>query len=170
MPLHPQAQEVIDATRALGLPPNHTVSPAEARANVAEVGGVPGGGSGAGSQAAAQIRRLKSIAPGWHHEAPSVAPDPEGLEWLAARFERDYPAAAPSPYIFPDPEGAVTALWKISDQVQVEAEINLSRRTAALWIHCLSTLTAQYDVVDLKETNALRDIGDRNAALAQAAR
>lgn len=36
MPLHPQAQEVIDATRALGLPPNHTVSPQEARANAAK--------------------------------------------------------------------------------------------------------------------------------------
>ena len=36
MPLHPQAQEVINATRALGLPPNHTVSPAEARANAAK--------------------------------------------------------------------------------------------------------------------------------------
>ena len=36
MPLHPQAQEVIEATRALGLPPNHTVTPAEARANAAK--------------------------------------------------------------------------------------------------------------------------------------
>lgn len=36
MPLHPQAQQVIDATRALGLPPNYTVSPAEARANAAK--------------------------------------------------------------------------------------------------------------------------------------
>ena len=36
MPLHPQAQQVIEATRALGLPPNHTVSPAEARANAAQ--------------------------------------------------------------------------------------------------------------------------------------
>lgn len=35
MPLHPQAQEVIDATRALGLPPNHAVTPQEARANAA---------------------------------------------------------------------------------------------------------------------------------------
>ena len=36
MPLHPQAQQVIEATRALGLPPNHTVTPAEARANAAQ--------------------------------------------------------------------------------------------------------------------------------------
>ncbi len=36
MPLHPQAVQVIEATRALGLPPNHTVSPAEARANAAK--------------------------------------------------------------------------------------------------------------------------------------
>ena len=33
MPLHPQAQAVIDQVNALGLPPNHTVSPEEARAN-----------------------------------------------------------------------------------------------------------------------------------------
>ncbi len=35
MPLHPQAKEVIEATRALGLPPNYTVTPQEARANAA---------------------------------------------------------------------------------------------------------------------------------------
>ena len=33
MPLDPQAQEVLDQTEALGLPPNHTVSPQEARDN-----------------------------------------------------------------------------------------------------------------------------------------
>ncbi|MCI0787466.1 MAG: alpha/beta hydrolase [Chloroflexi bacterium] len=33
MPLDPQAQAVLDQTAALGLPPNHTVTPTEARAN-----------------------------------------------------------------------------------------------------------------------------------------
>ena len=33
MPLDPQAQAVLEATAALGLPPNHTVSAQEARAN-----------------------------------------------------------------------------------------------------------------------------------------
>ena len=42
MPLHPQAQQVIEATRALGLPPNHTVTPAEARANAAQRPRAPG--------------------------------------------------------------------------------------------------------------------------------
>ena len=42
MPLHPQAQEVIDATRALGLPPANTVTPAEARANAAKRPRAPG--------------------------------------------------------------------------------------------------------------------------------
>lgn len=36
MPLHPQAVQVIEATRALGLPPNYTVTPAEARENAAK--------------------------------------------------------------------------------------------------------------------------------------
>jgi acetyl esterase len=35
MPLDPQAQAVLDQIEALGLPPNHTVSPEEARANMA---------------------------------------------------------------------------------------------------------------------------------------
>ena len=34
MPLDPQAQKVMDAIAALGLPPNHMVSPQEARANM----------------------------------------------------------------------------------------------------------------------------------------
>ena len=42
MPLHPQAQEVIDATRALGLPPANTVTPAEARANASKRPRAPG--------------------------------------------------------------------------------------------------------------------------------
>ena len=58
MPLHPQAQEVIDATRALGLPPNHTVSPAEARAN------------------AAQRPRAPGPAVGWVHD--TAIPSPSG--------------------------------------------------------------------------------------------
>ena len=33
MPLDPQAQALLEQTAALGLPPNHTVTPAEARAN-----------------------------------------------------------------------------------------------------------------------------------------
>ena len=33
MPLDPQAQALLEQVAALGLPPNHTVSPAEARAN-----------------------------------------------------------------------------------------------------------------------------------------
>ena len=36
MPRHPQAQQVIEATRALGLPPNRTVTPQEAWANAAQ--------------------------------------------------------------------------------------------------------------------------------------
>lgn len=46
MPLHPQAQQVIEATRALGLPPNHTVTPQEARANAAQRSRSPGKGNG----------------------------------------------------------------------------------------------------------------------------
>ena len=34
MPLDPQAQNILDQMAALGLPPNHTVSPEEARANM----------------------------------------------------------------------------------------------------------------------------------------
>ena len=33
MPLDPQAQLVLDQIAALGLPPNHTLTPVEARAN-----------------------------------------------------------------------------------------------------------------------------------------
>ena len=156
MPLHPQAQEVINAARALGLPPNHTVSPAEARANAA------------GTESAAQIRRLKSIPPDWHHDEPSYAPDHNGLEWLAVRFEQDYPSNAPPAYVFPNPEGTVTALWKIDAEIQVEVEFNLDTRTAERWIHSISKLTAQHDVIDLKMANSLKDIGAKNVELATA--
>ena len=158
MPLHPQAKEVIEATRALGLPPNRTVSRTEA------------GAAAAGAQAAVQIRQLQAIPQDWHHDEPSSAPDPAGLEWLAVRFEQDYPADAPATYVFPDPEGTVTALWKIGDEIQVEVEFNLSMRTAERWIHHLSSLTAQHEILDLKTPNAVRDIGAKNTELATAGR
>ncbi len=34
MPLDPQAQEILDQLDELGLPPNHTISPEEARTNL----------------------------------------------------------------------------------------------------------------------------------------
>ena len=122
----------------------------------------------AGAKAAAQIRQLKSVTPDWHHDEPSNAPDPNGLEWLAGRFEQDYPSDAPAAYIFPNPEGTVTALWKIDSEIQVEVEFNLDTRTAERWIHSVSKLTAQHDVVDLNTANSLKDIGARNVELAAA--
>ena len=127
-----------------------------------------GDGAPAGVKAAAQIRSLKLVPDDWHHTEPSSAPDLDGLEWLAARFEQDYPASAPPAYIFPDPEGTVTALWKISGEIQVEVEFNLSARTAERWIHSRSNLSARHDVVDLETPNAIKDIGARNAELAKA--
>lgn len=122
----------------------------------------------AGAKVAAQIRELKTIPADWHHDEPSSAPDPNGLEWLAGRFEQDYPTDAPAAYVFPDPEGTITALWKISEEIQVEVEFNLTTRTAERWIHNRSNLSAQHDVVDLEAHNALRDIGVKNTELAVA--
>ena len=112
----------------------------------------------AGTEAAAQVRRLKSIPSDWHHDEPSRAPDYNGLEWLAVRFEQDYPSNAPPAYIFPNPEGTVTALWKIDAEVQVEVEFNLDTRTAERWIHSVSKLTVQHYVVDLAAPDAIKDI------------
>ncbi len=124
----------------------------------------------AGRAAATQIRQLKNLSSGWHHDEPSCAPDSEALEWLAGRFERDYPSNAPRAYIFPNPEGTVTALWKIDSDVQVEVEINLGARTAERWIHNISTLTSRHDVVDLNASHALGDLGARNIELTTTSR
>ena len=122
----------------------------------------------AGAKVASQIRKLKAIPSDWHHDETSNAPDPDGLEWLARRFEQDYPADAPTPYIFPDPEGTVTALWKLSEEIQVEIEFNLAARTAERWIHNRSNLSAQRDILDLDTPNALDDVGARNTELVKA--
>lgn len=122
----------------------------------------------AGAKAAVQIRQLKVVPPEWHHDEPSSAPDPDGLEWLARRFEQDYPADAPTPYIFPDPEGTVTALWKLNEEIQVEIEFNLAARTAERWIHNRSNLSAQRDILDLNSLNALDDVGAKNTELVKA--
>ncbi len=122
----------------------------------------------AGPKAASQIRLLNNVLDDWHHDEPSRVPELDELEWLANRFEQDYPDDAPAAYIFPNPEGTITALWKISADIQVEVEFNLSTQTAERWIHSISELAAQYDVVDLKAENAFRDMGARNVELATA--
>lgn len=122
----------------------------------------------AGARIASQIRLLKNMPDDWHHDETSRAPDPDGLEWLAERFEQDYPADALTPYIFPAPEGTVTALWKLNEEIQVEIEFNLAARTAERWIHNRSNLSAQRDILDLNTPNALDDIGAKNTDLVKA--
>ena len=109
----------------------------------------------AGVKVESQIRKLKAVPSDWHQDGTSNAPDPDGLEWLARRFEQDYPVDAPTPYIFPDPEGTVTALWKLNEEIQVEIEFNLAARTAERWIHNRSNLSAQHDILDLNAPKAV---------------
>lgn len=71
MPLDPQAQAVLDQLEALGLPPNHTVSPEEARAN----------GKARPRAAGPEVARVEDrsiIVPGRHIPIRTYTPEGSG--------------------------------------------------------------------------------------------
>ena len=57
-----------------------------------------------GNIAAAKIRGLASLPDNWFERGACVAPSPDGPEWLAAKFEAEYPQNYPTPAIGATPE------------------------------------------------------------------
>ncbi len=84
--------------------------------------------SGAGD--ALDVRRrigeLRQLQDGWL-DGKGLAPDPQGLTWLAERFDAFDPARLPRPYLFPTPEGGVLAEWP-RNPWSLSLEIDLSAR------------------------------------------
>ena len=74
------------------------------------------------------------------------APSHRGLDWLAGRFRQCYPAYAPTPYLYPTPEGGVQAEWSLGPQ-EISLEVNLETRQA-YW-HRLNVQTIEDEAQDL---------------------
>ena len=84
-----------------------------------------------------RLAEFRDLEDGWADGMQNVrdwgsgfgkAPSHNGLDWLAAQFERFYPDDAPRPRLYPTPEGGVQAEWSLGD-----LEIDIDAHTAE-WI------------------------------------
>lgn len=81
-----------------------------------------------------RLAEFRDLEDGWADGMQNVrdwgsgfgkAPSHNGLDWLAAQFERFYPDDAPRPRLYPTPEGGVQAEWSLGD-----LEIDIDAHTA----------------------------------------
>ena len=96
-----------------------------------------------------QLEDMKVLEDGWADgmqpaakwsERYGKAPNPKGLDWLAAQFHAHYVGSLPQPYLYPTPEGGVQAEWSLGAN-EASLEIDLASHEAD-W-HCLNSRTDQ---------------------------
>ena len=94
-----------------------------------------------------QLAGLKGLKDGWADgvqpaaqwgEGYGKAPNHQALDWLAGQLAAHYAVGAPSPHIYPTPEGGVSLEWSLGPH-RASLEINLETRQAE-W-HCLDLST-----------------------------
>ena len=93
----------------------------------------------------ARLDEFRDMKDGWL-EGKGVAPGLEGLDWLAAGFDRHFPDDLPLPYLYPTPEGGVQAEWSISEN-EISLEVDLVTHHGA-W-HRLKVNNQADDVQEL---------------------
>ena len=77
----------------------------------------------------AQVEELKALKNGWL-DGRGLAPDQDGIEWVAAAFSRNLPDCISYPYLYPTAEGGLLAEWSI-DQRAISLEVDLKHHTGA---------------------------------------
>ncbi len=106
-----------------------------------------------------RLAELRDLEDGWADGMQNVrdwgsgfgkAPSHDGLDWLAAQFERFYPDDAPHPYLYPTPEGGVQAEWSLGD-IESSLEIDIDAHTAEWFCTDLSTDFLEERVVNLDD-------------------
>ena len=114
---------------------------------------------------AAQLDDFRTLKDGWLN-GDGVAPDHEGLDWLANQFVRLYPSDdLPLPYVYPTVEGGVNIEWDLGGE-EVSFEIDLSARNGE-WCGPTKDLDADdVEFVDLNDENSWVWIVDQIRELA----
>ena len=79
----------------------------------------------------ARLDELRDMQDGWF-ESQGVAPSHDGLDWLAACFERSYPDDLRLPYIYPTFDGGIQAEWSFPSR-EIDLEVDLSTHQANLY-------------------------------------
>ena len=99
-----------------------------------------------------RIGELRQLPEGWL-DGKGLAPDPQGLTWLAEQFDAFDSARLPRPYLFPTPEGGVLAEWP-QNPWSLSLEIDLSARTGRWHALDLDTDTEETAELDLNRNES----------------
>ena len=100
-----------------------------------------------------RLTELRDLKDGWADGMQNVrdwgsgfgkAPSQDGLDWLAAQFERFYPNDAPRPRIYPTPEGGVQIEWSLGD-----LEIDIDAHTAEWFSADLNADSSEERILNL---------------------
>lgn len=83
------------------------------------------------------LDELSLLRDGWL-DGRGLALPPDGVAWLAAAFERLFPAELQLPYLYPTAEGGVRAEWPLG-RVDASLEIDLVAHTGAWHLLDLDT-------------------------------
>jgi len=73
-----------------------------------------------------RLEQIGLLRDGWL-DGKGLAPQKEGLRWMAKVFDANFDADLPLPHIYPTPEGGVQAEWNLGDW-SVSLEIDLATR------------------------------------------
>jgi len=60
----------------------------------------------------ARLDELRNMQDGWL-DGVGKAPSHQGLDWLSASFQRNFPDELPLPHLYPTPEGGIEAEWSL---------------------------------------------------------
>ena len=71
----------------------------------------------------ARLDELRKMQDGWL-DGIGKAPSHQGLDWLSASFQRNFPDELPLPHLYPTPEGGIEAEWSL-DKHSVILEFHL---------------------------------------------
>ncbi len=96
------------------------------------------------------IKRLNEIGllkDGWL-DGEGRSRDSNALDWLKKSFLSYYPDEAPTPHLYPTPEGGIQAEWSINGW-EVSTEINLETKTGTWHAYNVSSKEEQESILNL---------------------
>ena len=97
-----------------------------------------------------QLDDLRQLEDGWLYGNDGKAPCEKGLDWLEEAFRLHYTGKAEPPYLYPTPEGGVSAEWSIRP-FEITLEIDLATKQA-YW-HSMNMKTKEDEEKDINLTD-----------------
>lgn len=115
-------------------------------------------------EVARQLERLRTLEDGWL-EGEGTAPSADGLDRLAAGFEKYFPEALPLPRIYPTPAGGAQMEWTLGAN-EIGLDVDLTTGTGEWHRVDLSSGKDEMDSLDLTTSKGWQTLRNRIGRLA----